>query len=88
MIELHDANHRMMFRFSSDLWALFGSVYGHPRFEDGHLVFTSCPSKFDPDSGELITQSGSHYKIVSYGDDKEKTIAQIQKDIVEGYEVH
>ena len=82
MIELHDANYRMMFRFANNIWALSGTVYGHPRFEDGHFVYTSCPAEFDPDTDELITQSGSHYKIISYEDDKEKTISQIQKDII------
>lgn len=42
--------------------SLQGKVFGHPRFEDGHRVTTSS-IQGKTETGEVVTYSGSHYKL-------------------------
>lgn len=40
---------------------LTGSVYGHPRFEDGKVVTTSSLKEVDMVTRSVLTKSGSKY---------------------------
>lgn len=43
--------------------SLFGKVYGHPRFPDGHEITTSSLVSLDVKAGTAETFSGSKYTL-------------------------
>jgi len=89
MYEIYNVRYNMVLSGGGDIWALGGNVVGHPRFETGKHVMPSNPVEFDEVNDVLTTTSGSKYKIMSYGVDRDSVVAQIKKDILNGgYEVH
>lgn len=43
---------------------LFGYVYGHSRFTDGTVVYTSRVAEVATDRKSFITRSGTHYEVI------------------------
>ena len=66
-----------------DHWAIHGTL------ENGKMVATSSPVRFDYEENTFETMSGSKYKIVSFSGLEEDFVQQINKDIKsKGYEVY
>lgn len=59
---------------------LRGHVYGHPKFEDGHLVHTSYIKEVK--DGKVITASGSEYELGVVDPDYEKLFPNARERVL------
>jgi hypothetical protein len=81
MKELFNVRYLMdMLSIGGDLWRLSGNLESEkPDYRT--LRYTSTPIEFDDTTNILKTASGSRYHLNFIEECKEKTIAQIKKDI-------